>query len=125
MNRIISVDIAKGIAIIMVIFAHTISQERNGIREIIYSFHMPLFFILSAYTALSPVGKRDILRRTKKYAKKLIAPLLSLWIVYTTYAYLNSFDNYSSTRHFISCKLLQLIYASGMTNSQLSILGVI
>lgn len=48
-DRIEWIDIAKGITIILMIIAHTIPFG-NIVRKIIYSFHMPLFIILSGYT---------------------------------------------------------------------------
>lgn len=48
-HRIQWVDIAKGMAMLFVIIGHTApfgSMERN----FIFSFHMPLFFLLSGYT---------------------------------------------------------------------------
>lgn len=46
-NRIAWVDIAKGIGIVLVLIGH-ISQNKN-LHYFIYSFHMPLFFIISGY----------------------------------------------------------------------------
>lgn len=45
-NRIIEIDIAKGIGILFVILGHTTLWE-TPIHNFIYSFHMPLFFFLS------------------------------------------------------------------------------
>ncbi len=47
-TRINWIDCAKGIAILLVIAGHTIEQP--VIRGVIFSFHMPLFFILSCMT---------------------------------------------------------------------------
>ena len=46
-KRIEWIDIAKGIGIILVVIGH-ISQIKV-LNDIIYSFHMPLFFIISWY----------------------------------------------------------------------------
>jgi len=48
-NRIEWIDIAKGIGIILVVIGHNFSDGENIIylRKWIYSFHMPLFFLLS------------------------------------------------------------------------------
>lgn len=46
--RIKYVDIAKGLAILLVIVGHTI--DIRLVKGLIFSFHMPLFFVLSAYT---------------------------------------------------------------------------
>lgn len=48
-KRIEWVDIAKGIAIMLMVIGHEVS---NGlVYALIFSFHMPLFFILSGYTS--------------------------------------------------------------------------
>lgn len=47
-NRYDSIDIAKGIGIILVILGHII-PETVWYRSIIYSFHMPLFFLISGF----------------------------------------------------------------------------
>lgn len=41
-------DVVKGIGIIFVIFGHII-PENLWIRSIIYSFHMPMFFLISGF----------------------------------------------------------------------------
>ena len=50
-KRIEYVDVAKGIAILSVIVGHTFSAYDPGslLNRFIYSFHMPLFFILSGF----------------------------------------------------------------------------
>lgn len=123
MQRIISVDIAKGIAILLVILGHAIAQERNGLREIIYSFHMPLFFILSAYTTRCSSNLNEVWNRSRRIVKKLAVPMLALWLIFATHSFINNMNDYPSIADFIIQKLLQLLYASGVTNSQLVILG--
>ena len=46
-NRISYFDIAKGIGIILVMFAHVTLPIT--LEKFIYSFHVPLFFFLSGY----------------------------------------------------------------------------
>lgn len=41
------IDIAKGIGIILVILGH--SGVNSEIKDFIYGFHMPLFFVISGY----------------------------------------------------------------------------
>jgi len=45
MKRIDSIDIAKGILIILVVVAHVF--QSGYVHDLIYSFHMPAFFIIS------------------------------------------------------------------------------
>ncbi|MBQ8345321.1 MAG: acyltransferase family protein, partial [Clostridia bacterium] len=47
-GRISWIDIAKGIAILLVLLGHTICPTWMSVY--IYSFHMPLLFVLSGYT---------------------------------------------------------------------------
>ena len=46
-NRILWVDIAKGIGILLVLIGHV--SQNSYISSFIYSFHIPLFFIISGY----------------------------------------------------------------------------
>lgn len=59
-NRNLYIDIVKGIAIILVVYGYCIeyysTEYLNGnffysdlIHKIIYSFHMPLFMLVSGY----------------------------------------------------------------------------
>lgn len=45
-NRLKYLDYAKGFAIILMLFAHTMTKE-NYIHRWIFAFHMPIFFIIS------------------------------------------------------------------------------
>lgn len=45
-NRTQSVDIVKGILIIMVVVAHA---QTDVLHDIIFTFHMPLFFVISGF----------------------------------------------------------------------------
>lgn len=47
-ERIIWIDYAKAIAMLFVIFGHV--DSGNYLTNWIYSFHMPLFFLLSGIT---------------------------------------------------------------------------
>ena len=70
-KRIQYLDIAKAIGIILVIIGH-ISQNEI-ITSVIYSFHMPLFFILSGY--LYHKGN------TKNKIKKILIPYFLFSII--------------------------------------------
>lgn len=47
-NRMTYLDMAKGIGILLMIVGHTISLGWQ--KDLIYSFHMPLFFVCSGMT---------------------------------------------------------------------------
>lgn len=64
-------DLAKGIGIILVIWAHAISRE-DYVWVLINQFHMPLFFMISGY-----------LYKTKEsWGEFLIGKIRSLWLPY-------------------------------------------
>lgn len=68
-KRIDWIDIAKGIGILLMIVGHTFLNESLS-RKLIFSFHMPLFFILAGYTfRVKPT--REVL---KSSAKRLLVP---------------------------------------------------
>lgn len=50
-NRLQWIDISKGVAIILVVLGHTGLKSGSALylNTFIYSFHLPLFFILSGY----------------------------------------------------------------------------
>ena len=88
-KRIEWVDVAKAIGILLVICAH--SYLPQSINTIIYSFHIPLFFVLSGYTCNCDMQFYDFAIRR---IKGLIVPyffLSSLCLVW--FILLRSFAN--------------------------------
>ena len=81
-RRIEWIDTAKGIGILLVIIAHVcnIGGAFAPVSLLIYSFHMPLFFILSGYTLSKRTIELDIKTLIIKYFKTLIIPFF-LWHV--------------------------------------------
>lgn len=82
------VDIAKGIAIIAVVFGH--SGESNLIHYI-YWFHMPLFFIISGYLFEPIKTTKQLPSLVKKYSVRLLIPYFSFLIVITIIRYVFRF----------------------------------
>ncbi|MGD9811430.1 MAG: acyltransferase family protein [Sphingobium sp.] len=55
-ERLDWLDAAKGIGIVLVVIGHV--WTRGSMRDAIYAFHMPLFFLLAGYvTAARPMGE--------------------------------------------------------------------
>ena len=80
-KRIEYIDIARGIGILLVVLAHNdfgfISQYGH---EVIYSFHMPLFFFLSGYFIKTDISFFDFF---KKRFHSLLKPFLfTLFLIY-------------------------------------------
>lgn len=59
-QRLDWVDAAKGLGIVLVVVAHAWTQGR--VRDSIYAFHMPFFFLMAGYVA-HPRPMGDFLRR--------------------------------------------------------------
>lgn len=79
-ERIKWVDCAKGIAILLVIIGHTVYKPM--VRGTIFAFHMPVFFILSAYTISISASKNEYFNRLKKNFKALIIPTICTFLVF-------------------------------------------
>ena len=86
--RINYLDIAKAIAIFLVILGHsTSSSEWTMLRKILYSFHMPLFFAVSGVFVRTHVSSgygwdhwKDFLVRN---LKQLVFPYFAMAIIYS------------------------------------------
>lgn len=97
-QRIAWIDIAKGIAIILVVIGHCIPDATSStgisvsayrwLHGVIYSFHMPLFFFLSGYMIVCKnfvkAGKRplDII---KSRWKRLMIPYVFVGLCYAPF----------------------------------------
>ncbi|HNQ95070.1 MAG TPA: acyltransferase family protein, partial [Anaerolineales bacterium] len=80
-KRIEYIDIARGIGILLVVLAHNdfgfISQYGY---QVIYSFHMPLFFLLSGYFIKTNISFFEFF---KKRFHSLLKPFLfTLFLIY-------------------------------------------
>ncbi len=68
-----SLDVAKGLGILLVVTGHTMSPVMSGhtviewLYSVIYTFHMPLFFFVSGYVATKlvtkPLPKTELLKQ--------------------------------------------------------------
>lgn len=111
-KRILWIDALKFFAIILVVWGHVLFRmadipEENkylGLAGLIYSFHMPLFMVLSGYVSSSIIiGKGDIVRKFRQ----LIIPCISLAII----CYIISFDeNFWYLKSLFLCYVLWLFY---------------
>ena len=87
-NRIEWIDFAKGIAILLVIIGHCVYTHFFGqlARGLIFSFHMPLFFIVSCATTKWSDSLENYLKKLKKSAIHLLIPVLITFIFLTIVA---------------------------------------
>nr|MDH3175794.1 acyltransferase family protein [Bacillus pumilus] len=76
-KRLEWVDAAKGIGILLVVMAHV--PIPDSLKQFIYSFHMPLFFLLSGMMFRS--SSLPALSFIQKKAKSLLLPYLYFSII--------------------------------------------
>lgn len=88
MNRIIQLDIAKAICIILVVIGHYIPSNSPSwyiiIHDIIYTFHMPLFMFASGYIYIATKKEISYTTFIKKKLKRLMIPYFSTSIIIIT-----------------------------------------
>lgn len=85
-SRNITIDLIKGVAVILVIWGHFIQFSTAGtydffgdfVFKLIYSFHMPLFAMISGYLFYNSLKKRTLKQAIASRIKGLLWPIL-LW----------------------------------------------
>lgn len=85
MEREAIFDIMKGIGILAVIAGHSAGQLTfvDAVSwKLIYSFHMPMFFIIAGYFYKE---KHELLQKTKRDFKRLILPYIATSICFFFY----------------------------------------
>ena len=89
-NKNPTIDIARGIAIILVVYGHVIEHSmapwsedffQNPIFKIIYTFHMPLFVFISGYLMADSLNRHSIKEVLKSRCKSLFIPFVSLAVL--------------------------------------------
>lgn len=74
-KRVEWLDVAKGMAMIFVVIGHCVDYG-TPLRIFTYSFHMPMFYMLSGYTMRPPKDGADLWKSTKKDIKSIVLPCL-------------------------------------------------
>lgn len=83
-----TIDILRGIAVLAVLLGHAIQRgliinyETNFLFKIIYSFHMPLFVVLSGYSLCRYTKKYDKNFILKKFKQLVIPTFIWSYIIY-------------------------------------------
>ena len=81
-------DIVKGIAIILVVYGHSFAERETILTLLIYSFHMPLFMLISGYFFYFTINKRSISYIVKNKFLKTIVPI----VLTTILVYFDTYD---------------------------------
>ncbi len=115
-GRIGYIDCAKGIAILLVIAGHTVFQE--PFRGAVFSFHMPLFFILSAMTSRFSTSAEEFLPRFRKSCRHLLPPAVLCWLIGLLYTPLHNMAVLGNPsldwRPYLESQLLTLFWGSSV-----------
>ena len=86
-NKNPTIDIVKGLAIILVVYGHVIEHGMvvqggdyylNPLFKIIYTFHMPLFVFISGYLMAFSLSKRSLAGNFKHKCDSLLVPFIFL-----------------------------------------------
>ncbi len=112
-NRIDWIDCCKGFALLLVILGHSTSsqyQHEHFLTQLIYSFHMPLFFILSCTTFKFSPNIKEFIKRTLKSFRHLIFPAILIYVFSILYLFC---DNTASQQIDWKYQIDRFIYASG------------
>lgn len=75
-DRNSNIDLVKGIGIILLIIGHI---SDGNLQKVIYSFHMPLFVVMSGFLFTYPLDKRGFIIQR---AKSLLYPYVSFNLIY-------------------------------------------
>lgn len=148
-NRNTTIDLLKGIAIILVIFAHCIqfgsgadyleSQSffENKVFKFIYSFHMPLFMLISGYLFYFTLQKHPFRHNLKTRFKSLLLPIIlwqTIWLLVfdchnpNNHNILFIFNSYLNTLWFLSSVFINsliVLFCNKYTKDSLLLYGVI
>lgn len=82
-----TIDIAKGIGIILVVMGHALNQTTtdpkwvNILHYLIYSFHMPLFFVLSGFLGVKILTMQSFQERVNYILKRAVRLLVPYFVI--------------------------------------------
>lgn len=117
-------DFVKGIAIIMVVIGHNIqygsvysinnSFYENSIFKFIYSFHMPLFMLISGYLFYFSTKKYSFKYNIKRRLFSLVIPILvwaNIYLLYKMIIHYNEFGFLKSYAIMYNFKAVWFLWA--------------
>lgn len=109
-SRSETLDIAKGIGIILVVLGHSwLVLDNPGILfQIIYSFHVPLFFFLSGIFVKENIQTIHFIFNK---AESLLKPYLAISLLIVLFSFIKS--HLVSSDFSFSKNLIDIVYASG------------
>lgn len=125
-ERITWIDLAKGIAMILVIMGHTLNEGLP--LYLIYTFHMPLFFCLSTITSHFSTDMNDYARTLKRSFVHLLLPAIVFWALHGISYYALFHNQLGTPTQYFGKQLLSLLWASGqdisISSLEIPMLGI-
>ena len=118
-NRIEWIDLAKGLTMLLVVVGHCLYIPGQTIpllrliRGLIFSFHMPLFFVLSMVTYKLSATNDMLVRKAEKAFRHLIIPTCVLFSLQTVLYFLLERKD-ESISFFLAKTVNTFIYSSGV-----------
>jgi fucose 4-O-acetylase-like acetyltransferase len=117
-ERIVWIDVARGLGILAVVIGHSVIQG-GSLSVAIFTFHMPLFFLLSGYCTSFKSSAGSFI---KKKALSLLLPYLctmGLAFLYWRLFYRDYSGDLNGTWPILKLSLLQILYGSGNVVAQI------
>lgn len=109
-SRDITFDIMKGIGIILVLIGHVWSVYTPNAHRFIFSFHMPMFFIVAGYFSKSYTDKQSAWHSVKHFFIRLCVPAIITQIAIVLWALLDKYAKGGSWDGVIT-ELLSVFWA--------------
>ena len=82
-KRLTWIDVVKGLAIFLVVLGHfSYSKDGGAVKQAIYSFHMPLFFMVAGCTAAISFGN------SSSVSAFFVKRVISVFVPYTVWCFL-------------------------------------
>lgn len=134
-KRVISFDLLKAFGIFLVIWGHSIAflssscSDTNHCFLIIYSFHMPLFMMMSGYFYAGKVSLYTFSELLKNKSIHLLLPAILWGVVIASFGFLNHLYKGESDLHlkvvnslflslwFLKCLFLCYVFAKLANNN--------
>lgn len=120
-KRLVWLDIAKAIAIFAMIEGHT-APYGGPLRNFIYSFHMPLFFIATGFTSHPSQNWPDFFKSLKKDFLRIMLPAIGIQALNGLISFLMYHENALSSIHL---RVEQMLWASSFDIYGHSCVGMI
>lgn len=100
-KRVLWIDAAKAFGILLVIIGHTIVNEKA--LQLIYSFHMPMFFIASSITTKRCESTKQFKLMVEKAFRKLIPLACFLTVILQLHYFDYHFCRDKLFNFFLTC----------------------